>query len=215
MILSIIIPIFNTEKTLKRCLDSILSQSFSDYEILLVDDGSNDNSGKIADEYAMKDDKIKVFHKTNGGLSDARNYALNKVQGEYITFIDSDDEIAPDTLSTLMQIIMSETDCDILEYPVVEKLDGRDIASFNPYNRKYNNSMDWLAEYGFEHCWACNKIYRKSLFNNIRFKKDKTFEDVYLMGDLLQLNPIIYTTNNGKYIYHIHKDSIKIGRAHV
>lgn len=208
MTLSIIIPIYNAEKTLQRCLDSILSQSFSDYEILLVDDGSIDNSGKMADEYAMKDYKIKVFHKANGGLSDARNYALDKVQGEYITFIDSDDEITPDTLPTLMQIIMSDTDYDILEYPVIEKIDGKNIVSFNPCDRKYKNSMDWLAEYGFEHCWVCNKIYRKSLFNNIRFKKGKTFEDVYLMGDLLQLNPIIYTTDNGKYIYHIHKDSI-------
>lgn len=92
-LISIIVPVYNSEKTLNRCIDSILSQTFHDWELLLIDDGSTDCSGEICDEYAIKDKRVKVFHKGNGGVSSARNVGLNNAKGEWITFIDSDDEI--------------------------------------------------------------------------------------------------------------------------
>lgn len=92
-IISIIIPVYNAEKTLSRCVNSILNQTFQDWELLLIDDGSTDRSGELCDEYASKDQRIKVFHKTNGGVSSARNIGLDYAKGEWITFIDSDDYI--------------------------------------------------------------------------------------------------------------------------
>lgn len=97
--ISIIIPVYNVEKYLCKCLDSILSQTFTDFELLLVDDGSKDASGAICDEYACKDSRIRVFHKTNGGVSSARNFGIEKAQGEWITFIDSDDWVESDYLA--------------------------------------------------------------------------------------------------------------------
>ena len=97
--ISIIVPVYNSEKTLNRCVDSILSQTFQDWELLLIDDGSTDRSGKLCDEYALKDQRIKVFHKKNGGVSSARNIGLDHAKGEWITFIDSDDEIPKNTFT--------------------------------------------------------------------------------------------------------------------
>ena len=89
--ISVIVPVYNVEKYLPRCIDSILSQTFTDFELLLIDDGSPDNCGKICDEYAAKDSRVRVFHKPNGGVSSARNLGLDNARGEWIAFIDSDD----------------------------------------------------------------------------------------------------------------------------
>ena len=98
--ISIIVPVYNVEKYLQRCIESILAQTFPDFELLLIDDGSKDKSGEICDNYALKDKRIKVFHKQNGGVSSARNYGLHEAQGEWITFIDSDDWVCADYLSS-------------------------------------------------------------------------------------------------------------------
>ena len=103
MKLSIIIPVYRTQDTLERCLESILQQSFTDYEMILVDDGSDDGSPQLCDEYARKDARIRVIHKENGGLSDARNAGIRKARGEYITFVDSDDTMVDNTLENLIQ----------------------------------------------------------------------------------------------------------------
>lgn len=108
--ISIIIPIYNTEAYLPRCIDSILSQSFTDYELILINDGSIDNSGSICDKYAQQDNRIKVFHQKNGGLSSARNTGLDHAQGEWIYFVDSDDELKPDGLQTLVNCISEDVD---------------------------------------------------------------------------------------------------------
>ena len=121
MKLSIIIPVYRTQDTLPRCLDSILRQSFTDYEVILVDDGSDDGCPQLCDEYARKDARIRVIHKENGGLSDARNAGIYEAKGEYITFIDSDDTIAEDTLSLVIEKIITYPETDILEYPVMER----------------------------------------------------------------------------------------------
>ena len=98
---SVIVPIYNSEKYLKRCVDSILSQTFSDFELLLVDDGSTDGSGSICDEYSVKDSRVRVFHKENGGVSSARNLGLDNARGEWITFVDSDDYLEESFLAEL------------------------------------------------------------------------------------------------------------------
>ena len=120
MKLSIIIPIYRTQDTLERCLESVLKQSFTDYEIILVDDESPDDCPWICDKYAKNYPNVKVIHKKNGGLSDARNAGIKLSKGEYITFIDSDDAIQEDTLLLLMTELEKYPHTDILEYPISE-----------------------------------------------------------------------------------------------
>lgn len=143
-----------------------------------------------------------MFHKSNGGLSDARNYGIDRAKGEYITFVDSDDELAPDTLQPLMQVLSEQTDIDILEYPVTERKGRPDEHVFMPKNRMFESPLEWLADKGFSHCWVCNKIFRATLFDNVHFKKGKKYEDVYLIGDMLNICHNIVTTQWGMYIYH-------------
>ena len=114
--ISIIVPVYNTEPYLPRCIDSILSQSFTDFELLLVDDGSTDGSGKICDAYAEKDSRIRVFHKENGGVSSARNLGLDEAKGDWVYFVDSDDELLPGGLATLGRSIQKDVDLIIGGY---------------------------------------------------------------------------------------------------
>lgn len=114
--ISIIVPVYNTEQYLLRCFDSILSQSFTDFELLLIDDGSTDGSGTICDSYAEKDNRIRVFHKENGGVSSARNLGLNEAQGEWICFVDSDDELLPNGLQIMTDGISNEVDMIMAGY---------------------------------------------------------------------------------------------------
>ena len=114
--ISIIVPIYKTEQYLQRCIDSILAQTFTNFELLLIEDGSPDNSGKICDKYALKDSRIKVYHKENGGVSSARNLGLDHATGEWITFCDSDDWVNKDWLELF--ILNSNTDMVIQSYYV-------------------------------------------------------------------------------------------------
>lgn len=107
---SVIVPVYNVEKLLQRCIDSILAQTFTDFELLLIDDGSKDKSGEICDEYAAKDSRIRVFHKQNGGVSTARNLGIDKAQGEWIYFVDSDDIVLPSALGTFCSLIYSDSE---------------------------------------------------------------------------------------------------------
>lgn len=216
MKLNIIIPVYRTQDTLDRCLQSILQQSFTDYEIILVDDESPDNSPLLCDNYAHKYKNIKVIHKANGGLSDARNAGINEAKGKYITFIDSDDTIQENTLQPLMNELDQHSDVDILEYPIFERLGHptrEKKLNFTPYT--YGNPIEyWLTEYGFNHTYACNKIFRRFLFENIHFPKGKNFEDALTIPKLLGLNksypipPMIRVTNTGCYIYHWNEKGI-------
>lgn len=203
MKLSIIIPLYNNENTLRRCVESVIAQNFYDCEIIIVNDGSTDKSGAIADEWARKDYKITVIHKTNGGPSDAKNYGLNVVKGDYVTFVDSDDELSAGTLLPLMDILENHPEYDILEYSVMQHVGHYDECYLNIGNHVFKNAIDWLAHNGCNHCWMWNKIFRKELFNNIRFPKQlRRFEDMWMMGEMLKRNPLIATTSCGTYKYY-------------
>jgi len=208
MKLSIIIPVYNSEKTLQRCVNSILQQSFRDFELLLIDDGSTDNSARMIDEMALFDKRIKVIHKTNGGLSDARNTGLALASGTYVTFVDSDDEVTLDTYKYLVDILRVHLDYDILEYPVTERKGCPNQHIFTPKEKSYTNALDWLAEKGLEHCWACNKIFKTSFIKEIKFPKGKNYEDVYFTGEFITQNPTIGTTNKGMYLYYWNDNGI-------
>ena len=120
-LVSIVVPVYNVEKYLKRCVDSIINQSYNNIEILLVDDGSTDSSGKICDDYLKKDSRIKVIHKQNGGLSDARNFGIDKSTGDYLSFIDSDDWIEKDMIMNLFNSIINEKSDISIEFMIIKK----------------------------------------------------------------------------------------------
>ena len=198
---SVIVPVYNVEKYIGRCIESIIKQSYKNLEIILIDDGSKDNSGKICDEYAQKDNRIKVIHKKNGGLSDARNTGLNIVNGEYICFIDSDDYIHKDLLKdNLEKLIQQKADMicfnrfvvngeKIIEKPQLynENMTTYDVIS-GIWKKKLSNVV-----------W--DKLYKKSLWENVRFVKGQIFEDLYAMPYILEnVNKII--CNNQAYYYY-------------
>lgn len=213
MKLSIIIPVYQTQDTIDRCIESILQQSFTDYEIILVDDGSDYECSQLCDKYPQKDRRITTIHKENGGLSDARNTGIKHSKGEYITFIDSDDAIQNDTLQALMDEINKYPETDVLEYPIMERIGHphkEQLLAFTP--RNYNNCWEyWLNEQAYLHTYACNKIFRRCLFKNVSFPKGKTFEDVQTTPFLIGLIPMegtfqqkvkIRVTNKGCYLYY-------------
>lgn len=203
MKLSIIIPIYNVENTLRRCLDSVISQNIDDCEIILVDDGSTDRSIIIADEYACKHPSITIYHKVNGGLSDARNYGLDRMNGDYVTFVDSDDELSPNTLEPLLNIMHNHPEYDILEYSVLQNPGEHDETFIDLGNHNYPYALDWLMTNGTRHCWIWNKIFKSNLFTQLRFPDNiLRFEDMWMMNKLLALNPHIATTSQGEYRYY-------------
>lgn len=208
MTLSVIIPIYNVESTLRRCLDSVLAQGVADLELILVDDGSTDTSAAIAECYAARHAGVRCFHKPNGGLSDARNYGIARATGRYITFVDSDDELAPGTYAPLLRVLAEHEEYDILEYAVLQNPGRSDETPFSPGNHVFGNALDWLAYKGFGHCWACNKIYKASMFDGVQYPVGRKFEDVLALIPLLKKRPVIATTCHGTYIYHYNASGI-------
>ena len=203
IMLSIIIPVYNVEHTLERCISSVLSQRIDRCEILLVDDGSTDRSGEIADQWARKDQRIRVYHKTNGGPSDSRNYGLDRMKGNYVTFVDSDDTLAPDTLQPLIDLLEKHPEYDMLEYSVLQNAGSHNTSRLTLDNRVYHDGKDWLSAHGCRHCWVWNKLYKSSMFAQLRFPTHlRRFEDMWLMGRLLKLHPVIATTAQGLYEYY-------------
>lgn len=213
MKLSIIIPVYQAQDTLDRCIESILLQSFTDYEIILVDDGSTDECPILCDNYTQKDHRISVIHKQNGGLSDARNAGIRQAKGEYITFIDSDDAIQEETLQPLIDELLIHPDIDVIEYPVKERIGHptkEKLLTF--YKKSYENNIDyWLGEQAYNHAYAWNKIFRRTLFKNISFPKGKNFEDIQTIPYLIGLIPAektiirnvkVRVTNIGCYLYY-------------
>ena len=209
MKLSIIIPVYKVEHTLSQCIESVLAQSFTDYEILLIDDGSPDNCPQICDQWTEQDNRLKVIHKPNGGLSDARNAGIDRAQGEYITFIDSDDTIEKDTLSEIMNAFTLYPVYQIIEYPVSvhHYSDRAYILHFE--EKGYTNFHDyWISHKGYTHAYAWNKVYHRKLFTDIRFPVGKLFEDIITVAKLLKLSGNILTISRGRYNYCENKNGL-------
>lgn len=200
MLFSVIIPVYNVEMTLDRCVESVLNQGLSDMEVILVDDGSPDGCPAKCDEWARKDSRIKVVHKANGGLSDARNAGIEIAKGEYITFVDSDDWVLPDTYKPLLTWLELRGSCDILEFPVEQESSTR--LSLKIDNGVFSSAKEyWEGTMAWNHTYACNKIYRRTLFDEVRFPVGKVFEDVWTLPLLLEKNPQVATLSLGGYHY--------------
>lgn len=208
MRLSIIIPVYKTENTLNRCLESIISQVGHDIEIILVDDGSPDSSPAICDNWSKKDSNIKVIHKANGGLSDARNWGIDASAGDYLTFIDSDDYIEAGTIEQLLGIISEHPEYDILEYSI-KKIRGTQEEPLILNDIEYKCEKEyWCAGKAYTHSYACNKIFKRHLFDDVRFPQGVIFEDIWTLPLLTRNAKTIATTHIGAYCYCINPEGI-------
>jgi len=224
--LSIIIPVYKTEKYLDRCIESILMQKVDDIEIILVDDGSPDRSGEMCDEWARKYQQltpntqhptpiVRVIHKQNGGPGSARNMALDIAQGTYVTFIDSDDAIAENTFLPIINYLTEHQDIDILEYPAhlyigspKERKLTFENAIFDIHDLKDKQNL-WLDNKLYAHCYSCNKVFRRSLFDGLRYSESVTLgEDIRLISQLLKKARNYATINTGMYLYYFNGESI-------
>jgi len=203
MTLTVIIPVYQVEDTVGRCLESILAQEYDDMEIIAVNDGSTDKSRDICQQFADKDNRIKIIDKENGGLSSARNAALEIATGEYVTFADSDDEVETGTYGKLMGIIAKNPDIDLLEYPFLRHLPNGTVSTMPFDNKKYKDMLFYFLECkAYNHSYAWNKIYRRSFFNDIRYPEGRVFEDVHTLPRILDKDPVVMTTKEGLYKYH-------------
>ena len=209
-IISIVVPVYNVEKYLPECIDSLISQTYSNIEIILVNDGSTDNSGEICDNYSKIDNRIKVIHKENGGLSDARNEGLKNISGKLIMFIDSDDYIDRNLVETLYKnLIKEQADISISAYSILLKNKTKDICTSNTYLTLNNKeSIDYMYRLKYYSPMISSKLFRIELFDNIYFPVGKLCEDQYTLYKLLYKAQKVVFDSNAKYYYRQRKSSI-------
>lgn len=209
-LLSIIIPVYNVEKYISTCLDSILQQSFNNFELLLVDDGSNDHSGVICDEYAQKDKRVHVIHKENGGVSTARNVGINIARGGWLYFVDSDDELIPNCLELLMSNIREDVDVVEGRYLEIYNIKPVILSSFSGEVTIYSKSEYLYRIYRYEHKqyhgYLWNKIFRSSVIkkNNLLFHSDIYFKEdgLFIMEYVCNMTRNVLYFHDLLYLYY-------------
>ncbi|WP_161949297.1 glycosyltransferase family 2 protein [Streptococcus suis] len=218
-LISIIVPVYNVENYLDECIQTVLAQTYSNWELLLINDGSTDSSGTICDDYAKGDERIRVVHKNNGGLSDARNAGINNCTGEYITFLDSDDGIREDFLETCLTTAIQH-DVDIVIghffiwdenqqtfYYFVEQ-SQKDTIELISAQEALNRQVVWKNFNTAPFVVAWGKVFKATLFNTIRFPKGKVFEDEYTIHKALLKSDSVALINKEFYMYRRHGNSI-------
>ena len=210
--ISIIIPIYNAEKYLKYCLESIKKQNYSDYEVLMIDDGSTDNSKNICKKYQLNDKKFRLIEKENGGSASARNLGLLNAQGDYIAFVDADDYIEYDYLSKLYHLI-NKYNADIaqcsfkkvFQYESCNKnKNGYKISTYSNKEvlEKFCEKQEYLS---IAVLW--NKLYKKELFQNLEFPVNKGIDDEYLICNIIDRAKSIVITDEILYYYYMSENS--------
>ena len=201
-LISVIIPVYLVEQYLERCVNSVLAQTYRNLEIILVDDGSPDRCGEMCDAYVEKDDRVKVIHKKNGGLSDARNAALDICTGEFISFVDSDDYVSEDFIETLYHAVKTHRTklavCGIVKFDE----SGKYHVDYAPSNTEKRVSGEEIIQTVWRPA-ACNKLYHRSLFEGIRFPFGRLYEDLFIYHDILaRVDSISFTGRNSYYYFN-------------
>lgn len=206
---SIIIPIYNVEQYLQQCLDSILNQTYTNLEIILVDDGSPDSSPSICDDYAAKDSRVKVIHQKNQGLSAARNAGLDICTGDFLTFVDSDDWIDESFIKTLLEIAQeNEADIIICNH---KKISSTFECADDIKETLYSSSdaeTHLIKNYSVPFAISCCKLYHRNIFSKLRFPVGKINEDEYTSYKAFHYSHKVATTNKALYYYRQREDSI-------
>ena len=209
--ISIIVPVYNVENYLTKCLDSLVNQSHRNIEVLVVDDGSKDKSAEIIKSFALKyPEKIKAFTKENGGLSDARNFGIERATGDYIGFVDSDDYVTETMFEEML--LLAEKHQAKMVICNIQKVDENGQVTQKltqlPNMQEKINLEDHFSVFSDISYFACNKLFRKELFEHKRFKKGVHFEDIQLIPQLLLECEIIAQTQSFHYQYLERTDSI-------
>lgn len=211
-LLSVIVPIYNMEHLVEKCIKSIINQTYKELEIILVDDGSIDNSYSICKKYEKKDKRVTLYHKSNGGLSDAKNYGISKATGKYITFVDSDDWIESNMYEIMMnQIKIKQSDMAICGR-FIDFENGKSIRWYHNAELEMDNEQALLylnSFYNFDMA-SWDKVYLKSLFDGIKFPFKKKCEDAYTTYKLFsKAKKIIYIP---ECLYHYYQRTGSISR---
>jgi glycosyltransferase involved in cell wall biosynthesis len=211
-LVSIVVPIYNVEKYLEECLESIAAQTYSNIQVLLVDDGSKDGSTKLATDFAARDDRFIYIHQENKGLSGARNTGIENATGEYIAFVDSDDWLEPDYISAMLSVAL-EKDADITISGLIKENGSKKQivydSSFGYSRTAAMNVLDYIFnEKYLMMILAWNKLYKRKLFDNVRYPLGKIHEDEYTIHRLIDKSNLIYTVPKCLYHYRIREDSI-------
>ena len=210
--ISVIVPVYNVEDYISKCLESIISQTYTNLEIIIVNDGSTDKSDEICSYYANKDDRIILIHQNNQGLSMARNNALDIASGDYIGFVDSDDWIASDMFSTLYDnAIKYDADISMCNFYYVSAL-----GELSPYSSENEAIKVLEGDYKIAHnirlsnnvVW--NRIYKRYLFDDVRFPPGKAFEDIFVMHILVDRANKVVLSPECKYYYLRRKSGITL-----
>ena len=214
-LISIIIPVYNVEKYLCRCIDSVINQTYKNLEIILIDDGSTDNSGKICDEYVLKDNRIKVIHKQNGGVSSARNTGLDVAKGEYIGFVDSDDYIERDMYEILYNLIVNNNvKISCCNKFIFSKDKNKFIESKSFPNKAGVLSFEEILNDSKHDFYIWNKLFNRKLIGNIHFNEQITLgEDLVFIYQLLQKAGNAFFYEKAKYYYYNNTQSTT--RTHI
>src|SRR5690606_2219032 len=210
MKISVSVPVYNTEKYLPNCLQSLVEQNLDEMEIIVMNDGSTDNSQKIIDEFSSEFPQIKSYQKPNGGLSDARNFGIEKAGGAFIGFVDSDDFVDK-TMFEKMYALAEKHRAEIVFCDLI-KVDenGNEIRKLpqSPHLPDKIELEKHFEIFGEMSCFACNKIFKKSLFNNVQFRVGIHFEDVELIPKLMLNSTIAAKIDQPFYHYFERTDSI-------
>lgn len=210
-LISVVLPVYNVERFLKRCVNSVRNQDYKNLEILLVDDGSTDNSGILCDDFAREDQRIFVIHKANGGPSDARNCGIAQAKGKYITFIDSDDEVDLDYVSYLYSLIIKfKCKMSLCSHRILYEKSGKIINLGNKTETVLSakNCIEKMCYHDLVDTSAWGKLYETSLFHDVTYPDRKKFEDMGTTYKLFINSERIACGFNSKYTYHIRDNSI-------
>ena len=210
-LISVIVPVYKVEKYIHKCIESIINQTYDNLEIILIDDGSPDNCPKICDEYALRDNRIKVIHQENKGLSSARNKGIELAKGEYIGFVDSDDYIEPSMFQDLYNaIVENNVDISICNFYVInDKTKEKNVK--NSCENKQYNKMEALKEILLDthiQSYAWNKLYKRKLFEDVKYPVGKKYEDIGTTFYLFERSNKIQYIGKPEYNYLNREDSI-------
>ena len=216
-LISVIIPVFNAEKTLKRCIDSVLCQTYKELEIILVDDGSRDNSAIICKKYTVIDNRIRYIYQENAGVSEARNRGLDYCTGEYIAFIDSDDYIQPEMYETMLNCLKAhKVDCCVCQFMcsdshgTVSSFDDIYMQISGEYSALSFEKLMIFADHWYKDGFVCvpwNKLYKRSIFTDLRFFGNYA-EDYRMAGRINSRNTAFVVIPNAFYIYCYNESSL-------
>jgi len=208
-LISVIVPVYNVEQYLERCINSILKQTYSNLEIILVDDGATDSSGDMCDVFAKKDERVKVIHKSNGGLSDARNEGMKIATGEYVAFIDSDDYVDTHYIEKLYKMCVNNQ-ADIAVCGLCRTSEDNLVGSLSEDVVRYTNkqAMEQMLYQKKFNMTACAKLYKKFLLEDILFPTGKLYEDVNTTYKFVNKAENVVYTDDKLYFYYINPNSI-------